>query len=687
MAITLTKSVETLTGTSGNDTFNAVIDNDGTTNNSTYQSGDKLDGGAGTDTLNLSIADMAGTPLVDLNGVEVVKVRNLDAAATIKADTWVGATQVWSSSSTANVTVTGLQNIVTAGLESTNETLTLTIADTAVAGTADTLAISASNAGNKATANSAVVAVTNASLAANVIEAATIASAGTYNFVDIDGVGNKVKTITVTGSAETKIEADSTAVVTIDASAATGAVNVLDTAGAFAGTATDGITYKGGAGADTIAVALTNKATVTGGAGNDVVALSDVANLTTADSIAGGDGTDTLVLAHGDAKTVAANAARSVITGFETLKIADALVAADAFDISKFGINSLVVGADVTTATTVSGFTSGATVEFNLATTQTSALNVGMKNATDAGTDGDTLNIKINTDVPADAVAGTAALVDVKVGVDGINILNVSTADSNTASKGGVEDGYSLTLSSASNVTAINATGATALSFTSGAATNALKTFDGSGLAATANLTVDLSGFTGTQGVEVKGGAGVNTITGTGLADIITGGAKDDVLAGGAGNDKITGGDGKDQITGGTGADVLAGGAGVDTFVVATGDSLVATADSITDLVFGVGGDVIKFGNAAATATNLKTLSAASQANVSAELTLAAAVNKAIVESGDAAKSAVVFTYGTDTYLLYNEATATATFADGTDSLIKITGVTGTIDASNIFVV
>lgn len=663
--------------------------------NSTFQTGDKLVGGAGTDTLSLTVADnaAAANPLVDLDSVEVIKVRNLDTATgavTIKADTWVGATQVWSSNSTQDVSVTGLKNIVTAGLENTNEKLTLTIVDTAVAGTADTLAIAASNAGNKATANSAQVAVTNVTGTANVIEAVTVDSTGTYNFVDIDGVGNKVKTITVTGAAETKIEADRTAVVTIDASAATGAVNVVDGANAFAGTATDGITYKGGAGADTIAVALTNKATVTAGAGNDVVALSNVANLTTADSVAGGDGTDVLSLAVADAKTVAANAARTVITGFETLRVTGnfAAAAADNFDISKFGINSLQVTGDVSgaVASTVSGFTSGATVEFQLATTQTNALNIGMKNATDAGTDGDTLNIKINTDVPADAVAGTAALVDVKVGVDGINILNVSTADSNTATKGGVEDGYSLTLSNASNVTAINATGATALSFTSGAATNALKTFDGSGLAATANLTVDLSGFGGTQGVEVKGGAGVNTITGTGLADIITGGAKDDVLVGGAGNDKISGGDGKDTITGGTGADVLAGGAGVDTFVVATGDSLVATADSITDLVFGVGGDVIKFGNTAATATNLKTLSAASQANVSAELTLAAAVNKAIVESGDAAKSAVVFTYGTDTYLLYNEATATATFADATDSLIKITGVTGTIDASNIFV-
>ena len=666
----------------------------GVASNSTFQTGDKLVGGAGTDTLSLTVADNAAgaNPLVDLDSVEVIKVRNLDTvtgAVTIKADTWVGATQVWSSNSTKDVSVTGLKNIVTAGLENTNEKLTLTIADTAVAGTADTLAIAASNAGNKATANSAQVAVTNVTGTANVIEAVTVDSTGTYNFVDIDGVGNKVKTITVTGAAETKIEADRTAVVTIDASAATGAVNVLDTAGAFAGTATDGITYKGGAGADTIAVALTNKATVTAGAGNDVVALSDVANLTTADSVAGGDGTDVLSLAVADAKTVAANAARTVITGFETLRVtgnfADA--AADNFDISKFGINSLQVeGNSGNAVNTVSNFTSGATVEFRLAADQTNALNIGMKNATDAGTDSDTLNIKLNADLVSQAGANAATeaanAFEVKVGVDGINILNVTTADrDNTDGATKATDGYILTLSSAANVTAINVSGDKELSFTSGAATNALKTLDATSL--TGNLNVDLSGFTGTQGVEVKGGAGVNTVTGTGLADIITGGAKDDVLSGGAGNDKISGGDGKDTITGGAGADVLDGGAGVDTFVFAGGDAEVATFDTITNLVLGTGGDVLQLGGTnAAAAANIKTLSAAAQANVTAAATLAAAVTQVAVETSGA-KIATTFAYGTDTYIFYNVADDDA-FTVNTDMLIKITGVSGALDASNI---
>src|SRR5690606_39454999 len=43
----LTTSIDNLTGTTRNDTFKGVIDDDGTTNNSTAQTGDVVNGGAG----------------------------------------------------------------------------------------------------------------------------------------------------------------------------------------------------------------------------------------------------------------------------------------------------------------------------------------------------------------------------------------------------------------------------------------------------------------------------------------------------------------------------------------------------------------------------------------------------------------------------------------------------------------
>lgn len=615
----------------------------------------------------------------NLSDVEKVTVTQSTTAATgIDAANWVGVQEVTSLASSQNIAVTNLQNLVTVGFDSTVKNVNVGFAAAAVAGTADTLAVSLNKAGNSTTAPTLT--------ASAGIEGLSVASNGTAkNYLDSSAVGAAVKTVTVTGDAALALTTDTSAVTSFDASANKGGVALT---GTLTGTAAAGVTVKGGAGNDTLAVELSNKAVVDAGAGNDVVSLSDVANLTTADSINGGEGADVLSLAVADAKTVAANAARSVITGFETLRVTGsfAALAADNFDISKFGVNSLQVTGDVDSISTVSGFNSGATVELRLAADQTSALNIGMKNATDAGTDSDTLNIKLNADLvtQANATPATEAAnaVEAKVGVDGINILNVTTADAdNTNGATKATDGYILTLSSASNVTAINVSGDKELSFTSATATDALKTLDATSL--TGDLIVNLNGFTGTQGVVVKGGAGVNTITGTGLADIITGGAKADVLVGGAGNDKIDGLAGNDNITGGLGADTLTGGAGVDTFVFAGGDSIVTGFDTITDLQLGVGGDVLNFGAVAGTAAGIKALSAGAQANVTAAATLAAAVNQVLTETNDTAKSIATFTYGADTYALYNAAGASATFDVAADTLIKITGVTGTLDASN----
>ena len=170
-------------------------------------------------------------------------------------------------------------------------------------------------------------------------------------------------------------------------------------------------------------------------------------------------------------------------------------------------------------------------------------------------------------------------------------------------------------------------------------------------------------------------------VTGTGGADNLKGGVVNDTIDGGAGNDAITGGAGVDKMTGGT---------GVDTFNIAAGDAVISgtAVDTITDLALGVGGDVIRFngGATAATAATFKTLSAGGQTNVSGAASLTLAATQAIVETGDEAKSVVIFTYGTDTYLLYNNATTSNSFSAAEDALIKITGVTGTLAVENIFV-
>ena len=80
--------------------------------------------------------------------------------------------------------------------------------------------------------------------------------------------------------------------------------------------------------------------------------------------------------------------------------------------------------------------------------------------------------------------------------------------------------------------------------------------------------------------------AGIENVNGNDQNDVMTGDANDNVLNGNGGDDIINGGDGNDTITGGAGADTLSGGLGDDTFLVTVaGTSLgdIYNGDSGTD--------------------------------------------------------------------------------------------------------
>ncbi|MFZ5673638.1 MAG: beta strand repeat-containing protein, partial [Pseudomonadota bacterium] len=123
-------------------------------------------------------------------------------------------------------------------------------------------------------------------------------------------------------------------------------------------------------------------------------------------------------------------------------------------------------------------------------------------------------------------------------------------------------------------------------------------------------VTVNLLTNTGTggdaqgdtySGVEnVMGSNSIDTLTGNNSAnilsgldgnDILTGLDGNDILIGGAGNDTLSGGAGSDLLMGGAGANTLSGGSESDTFYFDA--SALDAADTITDYVGGVGGDVV----------------------------------------------------------------------------------------------
>jgi Ca2+-binding RTX toxin-like protein len=186
---------------------------------------------------------------------------------------------------------------------------------------------------------------------------------------------------------------------------------------------------------------------------------------------------------------------------------------------------------------------------------------------------------------------------------------------------------------------------------------------------------VDLSGVSGTFGADITARAAGSTITGTGNADQITGGA------------------GVDNITGGAGADVMSGGAGADTFVFAntsTGAPSATVFDSIQD--YATGSDIIDFGaitllqspNAAAAAAGHAAVTAGVVTFHANDNTLALriiAVEDAISDNDNAADSndaaagdALVFAFGSDSYIFVSDGTLGVS---ANDVLIKLTGIAG----------
>jgi len=310
--------VETIDGTSGNDTFNGVFS--GTNGaDATFQTGDILNGGAGTDRLNLTIANALGTadPQADLNSVEQVYIRDL-AGVSLKAGTWTGVQEIWTDRSTGNLTVTGITSNAAIGINSSKANVDATFADgTFAIGSTVTLAVN--GAGDSVTPAASVVTVGQATAVGNASTLAVNAVGGT-NIVEYKDGTNAVgtlKTINVSGSGSLELTANGTefaAVKTFNASSNTGGVTFVGAA------ALQEVT--GGSGKDSIKLSadLADKGFVKTGAGDDTVDLnsSDVAlgatielgagNDTLKDTnatvsvinkdavIDGGDGTDTLAL-------------------------------------------------------------------------------------------------------------------------------------------------------------------------------------------------------------------------------------------------------------------------------------------------------------------------------------------------------------------------------------------------------
>ena len=270
-SLTLTTSVDAVSGTQKNDTISGIIGASGT-----YNVGDNISGGAGTDTLNLIDAGSAtSAPFVSMSGVEIVNVRMLSAGTTIiNANDWEGVVTLTNASSVAGSTLNATGVSTTTSIKvyddsdvnvafknsTTASSVSLTLVSVGTGNTASTIG----SASAAATANIDLD-LNNSGLLAEV----SVSVEGSVNIARLEA-GSNVASYTITGSGNASLVTDDT-ITSFNATAALGNLDVT-----FSG-ASD-VTAVGGAGNDTFnfGTTISNGDSVNGGGGIDTIGLTIV---------------------------------------------------------------------------------------------------------------------------------------------------------------------------------------------------------------------------------------------------------------------------------------------------------------------------------------------------------------------------------------------------------------------------
>ena len=487
----------------------------------TIQPGDVVNGGAGTDTLSVSVAGDIGTTSFTISAVQANSVENVlavnfntdDATDLIVAtNLMTGVTTVGSSASSAagDSQFTGMKNMVAAEMSNGAGDLAL-VYDGAqvVTGTADIQNLNVSN-------------MTAGTFTANGIETLNI-NTGLVKSTLAAVASDALKTVNVTGATDLKI---------------TGALDFASNGTATApGAVVNASTFTGKLEITTTASEVLS---VTGGSGDDTFTLG---SLTKDDTIVGGAGNDTVNIA---AATLTTQFAK--VSGVEKVAFT-AATASLAMDVSKLSAGVTTVefnlsdGTDNTTAVT-------GTIS-NLGS-QTVVLKHSTANAgTDTDADGANAAITGAVDTTADSISIVLDAIGMvatnKLGYDSINVANFEAVNIQSKKSTTVTANEVLSLTDTLTKT-LNVTGDADLTITQTG--TALTALNASALDGKLNATL-----------------GANKVT-------VTGGAKDDtiVFAGNLNNDDVVdGGAGKDTLT-----------ASVSGLTATTGALRIANVETIT---------------------------------------------------------------------------------------------------------
>ena len=610
-----------------------------------------IDMGAGDDTVTVSGAALGkGGSLNGGDGADTLVMSSADAATASATTTFAGTISSFEKLSVGTVGATANDIVNLANLDNINYVVSAGAANGGAAQSAATQEVTiftvtgAATGADKITFDGTTIQLADGDTAAQV--AAKLA-AGTYANFTI------TQTTTQVGSGA----------ITVTNKATGNATDVLAANFTYTDATTDGkpsiaiTSYTEGSGSDTEMFSLT----VTGSAvGADTIAFNGttiaLANGDNATAIAGkiaaGSFTDWTVAASGDVVTFTSKTSTTDVT---TVTIDD------------FTVNDVADGAQPVVGFTskTDGLAAGATTAGNSLTLTNMASNgtleltaqgyttVSVKDAA-TGT-ADVLNVVLNRD--ASLNGGTVVAADVES-------INIKTMDSGTNTAATI-DQVALVATSA---TSIVVTGNNGLNLTNTGNTK-VTNFDASGVVANsandtaANLAVTFASANDTTTAEVT----------------IKGGVGNDFLTGGAAKDTIIGGAGDDVLDGGAGADILTGGDGNDTFVFTTVAASGVSYDTITDLAKK---DIIRFSANITNADGVDTVTGTQLGAALSGIDTANAVFQDYLDAAANKGNGIVswFQTGGNTYVVQDLSASAATFQNGTDNVIKITG---TIDLTN----
>jgi S-layer protein len=546
----LTASIDTLTGTNNNDTFNGSAT--AVANSSTVNALDSIDGGAGTDTLNLSNAGAAtdvDTSKITVKNVEVVNLASVTGLAGGAADfsTWAGlgqanvslsapaAAQTVTAANTTNVALTvagaGTNNIAVQGggavtvTEAGQTTGTISVGTT----TAATGAVTISNTAvynDAANANVAVGAITvKGGTTVTVSEATGITAANTTNAV------TDTSNFTVTQGAVSVTGTSATTAVTVNQAANVAVVN-----GVVAVVENNVVTFGAGltAGQTVTIGGLTYTST---GATNTAQLATAFANLANGATTGGGTATGTYSGTFTGWTTGAAAGSAVTVSSVSSGNVTDLVVTDPNGTLGGGGSNTKTDGVAAVTGKVgvAAGVVTITDVNATDATKAGTIKTVSLTNGTDATITANavtTLNLNNAAGVKLTAL-GSNALVSKALtlnltggtsGVTDTNNVNTSLTVNATA-----DSSFSFVDTS---LTSLTVSGSKLATLTNAAALTALKTvtvtgaggFTGTGTFNAATVTlVDTTGSTGTTTVAIdgsgaaktafKGGAGIDVVT------------------------------------------------------------------------------------------------------------------------------------------------------------------------------